>query len=692
MKLKFGDEEEENEYVSKLRDAEELSGTEETRALFYGQGEIIDDLPQNLSALEGYRDGENIDLDSSNSLRRYIGVIKSQERRINTADIIVGISILDLVSYEHSTDETYIDTPHFFASRNCFKDILSEKVSDERNLREVNKVSEPVKSPQRVYFCSHHEELSESQKKRLESKINNIRYLRLGPNYQIMEKSAMVHGPMLEESKEEDYIGKIIDLSETDIEFVSRQAVEFHAHSEHVEQVDENVFQASIKEIWSDEVLEQYEERYEISEDNHHIIVTTGEEHLLISYTHNFYNDYALSKIAELEKTLRQKTDAEIHRSSTYPVEPSESEEKKWVIDTNTLYLQDREDKPRSLANFFFSTRIALHKEIIIPWQVLAEINRHKDQEAEKTNIKSSTIENGVDNIRTLKILDKTGFIELNIEDTPESIDESISKKEGITDLAILRKAEEENAKLITGDQELLELAELKGTDTYNILRYVEEIEGEKGNVSDIQEEVMNVLKEEQKGKEKILDAIEKEIERKGMGENEKNPESILKGLFNSKEVIEVPIKKSSDLEVAISKEYKVVPTRNFVESIDQRISQVGGEKYLNDKFLREFKKGTGLTGPFKPKLEFLIPEDYLLSEERNNDEITEFWKKLHTITEIKNAGYSSISSAEIKSQTDLSKKALKSARQNDAILLCGDKEKLISRASKILEMRVFSC
>jgi hypothetical protein len=103
--------------------------------------------------------------------------------------------------------------------------------------------------------------------------------------------------------------------------------------------------------------------------------------------------------------------------------------------------------------------------EIVIPWSTRYEINKHKDEGGPEPRVQQK----GIDNIKSLKILDQYEFINLTIENIPDNIMSQVSQSH-IADMDLLESAEGgEDTVLITGDERLRELARISDTRTRDI-------------------------------------------------------------------------------------------------------------------------------------------------------------------------------------------------------------------------------
>ena len=294
----------------------------------------------------------------------------------------------------------------------------------------------------------------------------------------------------------------------------------------------------------------------------------------------------------------------------------------KWVLDTNSVYRQKPGENYNSIAPFLLSNTLIFGKEVIVPWNVMCEINSHKDSNSSSTKNASKQ---GIKNLKMLELLYDYGFLELNVESIPTEIDNSVLKEAGATDLKIMDRVPKDGI-LLTSDSYLTHIAEIMGVNTENI----ENISGLPE--TDETNPYWEVLKKKlsQDGPIKYDEAIRLLNEKRSEDAkeaSESDPEKLLEEKIRKKEIIRF-VEDGSSI-IALSRETKIIPTFDLINEIVEKCEEYNGDRYLSENILEKMRKSIGGTPTTsRPNLVFIIPSEYVYksSEIRQIDALEELY------------------------------------------------------------------
>ena len=385
-------------------------------------------------------------------------------------------------------------------------------------------------------------------------------------------------------------------------------------------------------------------------------------------------SDY-IKLITDLSEILSDKLDTEINTSlmSNSPTKALES--KQWVLDTNSIYRQKPDEDYTSIVNFILTNPVLYDRELLVPWNVICEINRHKDSN-KSSNVNAS--KQGLENLKMLNLLDNIGFLSFKIEEVPNKIDNSIRKNTGVTDMSIVNSVPEEGV-LFTNDEHLIEISEMMGVSTDRI----ENVSG--FSESKNEEDYWAPIKEElnktgPRDYQEVSDQLENLLSDSD-NEHQISAEAIINKKLRSGELIHTPTN-VHNIRIALAKEISIIPTFNLINKINRTLVEIDGDNFIPEEVLENIRRSIGgMNTSRRPKLKFIIPAEYVY----RSSEISQV-DDLEVLRYIDNAGFETVHPhSSVENETSIENVIIKSAIEQDCPVLCTDEEEM--RKFRLLEL-----
>lgn len=704
IKLVFQVKGEEKEIVAKAQEQDVFNDPEsaihpflkkELHALFYGVARIIDELPEEFEDAFGRFQGEQpneIEIDELEELADYLEELTANVVRFDEDQIIVGCGFFELFlkDVRATEHEQTVKTPLFQIDKPTFKELLNLQLPQLTHLEPYDK---EIGRPEPVYFCTEYFEATDKQKKHLSEKIAEQELFHKTGDYILPHHYITAHGPL-----PTDHLGEqpdVIEITPEAIEFTAAQFGQIHPVDDDAE-LDFDQIAPVLKNLFDQETtttqISREHDRIAFHIDNIRLTFYILEDQLHYSYLHIIDQD-TIDAIEEALTTLPDHLQNELSiQAVKLPTGTKELvgnvDRETWVLDTSALYHEIPGRGPSSLMHFLLPNTNLYGKRIKVPWQVLAEINRHKD---EGTALQTAS-EQGVENLRILRLLQNYEFLELDIGEVPGDLDTSIMPETGATDLAILAATREaDDAVLLTRDELLINLCKVSETPVEHI-EFLTTLQPEEDE-RDLFEEVEQELLEPQK-RDKLVDRIGDRLRMKAEtrdfpshpteeGFNE-NARDMLDNWLNERFVITYPVK--GTFYVAQSTVVDVVPSFNLLKEIPKYIESEDG-KYLNRTFIEAMQRAARLSSNVFPWVHFHIPEEFVhtaMEETAKRDEdgilIT-----LYQLEQLENADYSSLPLITEEDNPNLEKIAVRAAKESESRLICLEDE-AVTRLARLLE------
>lgn len=696
VRLVFEEDEGETEIIAKAREQDVMRSDDEVHpfleqevhALFYGIANIIDDLPSgfenSFSQFQGDQPTE-IEIDELQDLAAYLNELATNVTRFTQEHVIVGCGFFELfLKGERDTEHT-VQTPLFQIDTPTFKELLNGQFPP---LTRIEPYEGDIGEPDTVYFCTEYFAASDQQKERLREAIAEYEFVSPAGDYVVPHHYLTAHGPLPTENLQDE--PSIIRVTPDTIEFTAAQfGAILPADGETVFDFDQ------VSPIITD-VFDQDDIKIDRSPEDNQITLHTSDiritfyvfdTELRYSYLHVTDSD-TIAAIEEALNALPQLLDEQLGiETIKTPTDTNELAENvdrdTWILDTNALYHEIPGQGPSSIMHLFFPHLNLYGKQIVVPWQVLAEINRHKD---ERTALQTAS-EQGIENLRIFRLLDEYGFIDLDIGPIPTEFDSSIVPETGATDLAILAAATAaDDGILLTRDERLIDLCTIMETPVEHVefLTSLQPEEDDYELFADVTQEL-----EEPQTRDDLLAYVDERVqmrnEEREYGEAQvEDAQEMLQTWRDEREII--PYRVDNTVYMAQAATVDIVPSysllRNLAEYIDSDL-------HLTEGFLEAMQGSAQLPSEKYPWVHFHIPEEYVyqaMQEASKEDEEQSTLTTLYQVEQLENADYSSIPLVldEVRNP-DLEKVAVRAAKEAECSLVCLEDES-IRRLARLLD------
>lgn len=595
----------------------DLDQEREDFSLFFTLHHCLDRLQSHHSGLFSEFDGTDTNSNLNNSLQSvenltsyFTKISHLNNHRFQTVDVVVGCGIADLIVGDND-DPLQLSGPRTRFKKETLIKGVKGKLS---NITNLSQYEGDITIPDEIYFClqemSGH---SDRTKNQIKSEIANEKYFDPNMDYQQHFYYTPTHGPISKDASDEKTIQiateenvKLISTSIVSVESIGGGEISVGMLEEKMfEQIDNDGDKQELE-------IEKSDGSYKIEIDStSFIIIMDANGGIQLKFSHFLDEEFLEEwnqKIINLfiEKIEKQMEEELIFRRESF--RPSWAvRADSWVLDTNSVYRQIANKESNSISDFILNTPFICGKKILIPWNILVEINKHKDEGSGSTQRAS---EQGLKNLGILDRLDSLDLIDLEIENLPKRIDNSVQNKVGVTDLAIMKSVPEDGV-LLTDDQYLLNISSLLDiyVDTPDNLANI----GEQKQEPHIWQLVESKLMEEGPLPEnEVSEYISTMIKEYGESEVEKSPDRIISEKISNGQLIKVA--NNGAVELALTESKKAIPTSNTVNYISKNISDTNDGKMLNDDALDKMRAALGgLRTTTRPNITLLIPTEYVL-------------------------------------------------------------------------------
>jgi len=663
----------------------------ESHSITYGIYESFSHIDvENLTRFDQYNipEEEGPGIYSPDSFRRfYSDCLEFLQDQQSGADLIIGHGLLTARS--DGSDETGSIFPLLksLESKQVFVDLLKG------NVPKVNKVTgySDISTPDTVYFGSH-SNLDKRTREQLRDDLLEKKYFDTGFT-QIHYNNVFCHGPLVESPEK-----RVIEINEQNLEIIHPRMEQIQLSSDDIG-FDEltDVFDSLSLMVESEDGT-QTTETIEMQVDSEKRIVfeiPPAPIHLYFEsdeITWIYYNE--ISHINEFVESasdiISDEFDIDIEIEASYNLSSSSPLSFEcWVFDTNALYHQIVDDEPSNVLRTIMPNRELHSSKIEVPWATLYEINKHKD----RGNAPPRAQEQGLENLRTIELLDDLGFIEANIQELPEEIHTNIGESD-IADMYVLQFAQKNNAALISGDQRLREIGTASGVDVVDI-HDLAVVDPTPELDDTIRDRILPKVGDQLSKKAGIIENLEEEIDRaynrstyQISGENNASAKNYLRRWVSEREI--VPYIKNDEIWFANAVEKEAVITSAAIGLISNTIDECNGEKYLSEDILQELGRSFNLSEPGYPFISFQAPISELLSQQSSSLEgFSMYARRLYKLSDAENIHYNSTTLDNADLQMDPTHDAVLLAKERSCALICTDEEDYVYRIAGLLDVPV---
>lgn len=583
--------------------------------------------------------------------------------RIAHAEVIIGCGIADYLVKSNSEQDFYrISSPFAEHSKTAVSLSLTHDLPE---ITDIRRYDGNLVTPGDMYVCTYQFNPDEKQLEKLKNHILNDRYIMPGINYEYHNASVPAHGPLI--NREED--DEIYLATDDNIKFTRKRELVATLLTDEQFGLDE------LKEFLADTHEIETDLEYEIifpDEDNVLVIRFEPGASILFRESDSGFDidivhptkedpDELEALIAGILVGINDELGIE-NEMGIKPHEPSKVlTSDYWVLDTNSIYRQKPEEDYNSISHFLLSNSSIYNKRIIIPWNVICEINKHKGSNSSRT--RNASIR-GVENLKILKEFDRIGLIKLQIQNIPDTIDNSIQENSGVTDLAILKQVPDGGV-LLTSDDHLTQLSGLLDIHTESM----ENISGF-GDPSHKEQHwdlFKNRLSEEgPMGYEDSLSVLESLRQEVTDDASSRDEQQIIQNKLNSDQLIEMVI--DGARYVALSRHAKVIPTFSFINRLLDQVTEVDGETYLTGEALEKIRTAIGgIPTTYRPSITFLVPSEFIF----RSSEIDQI-SALESLMTIKNCTFKTINlDVNGRISTDIEHAIIKASLEENSMILC---------------------
>jgi hypothetical protein len=596
--------------VFKCGSLSDINYHRENLALFFTLHYCLDNLESYHNGLFSEFEGtdfstrENDSIESSNDLSSYFTKIDHvNEHRISETDIAIGCGIADL--HFSSDANQQVESPYSIHCKQVVTDGLSKSLPEIQNITRYNG---PLKTPEKITFCSYSINTTDPVENTIKDNISSEKYI--VPEFAYEHNFGLIstHGAV-------DHMGDdgpVLVATNENIDIVSNSVFSLGIIGALDMSIDhlEDFFNEKFGELDVGTDWEVDEKQINVAfEGRESIKMYYSDDYLWATFSHIINNKESVeqSLFSTLSSWINDNYEAEVQiRSWSNP--PSEAlTADSWVLDTNSIYRQRPDQSYNAITSFIINNPIIVNKKITIPWNVVCEINKHKDQGTTSTKNASKQ---GLDNLLILKTLNEFNIIELDVETPPKDIDNSIRDDLGATDLAIVNRVPEDGV-LFTDDEQLIKICELFDINTEQ-MKNISNLDSDDPN-----DQIWDLAKTENLANgpamfENLDESIDGYIGQNDELSVEKTSSEIISDKLRNSELMEVA--SDGDVLLALTKEIEIVPTMSFLNELSECIVEINNNKYITDKTLEKIRASVGgMPTSHRPKLTFIVPSEYIL-------------------------------------------------------------------------------
>lgn len=717
-----GDENQTRE-ITNLRELTNIDFDKEIRALFYATKSIFSklsgELEEKLQNFEGQEE-DDVAIHTQEDLKNYLSYIEEiLEIKQKTNDVHIGIGILGGLRSIPSEHNGFTNKNPYFLT---YKKLIEKCLKNIDFVSDIRRVNDDIITPERISYVRHGESSPKSNEIIRET-ILKRKYAQpdCRERYQT---DTFVTGP----KPSADSANNIIKRNPENIEF--------HEHKTLEVDFSTSLPKENLKNLIKDKIIKaninipfgnfdegenkiqldcfETEDRLFIMFEGTSVDILIKEETLIAGYPKPV--EPVVRKIFDI---FSDELGVRIYNSN-YKQKIDRKKSDNWILDTNTVYHEIDENIGSSILRTILTNRNIMESKIHIPWIVLYEMNKHKDEGGPDAPIQ----ENGIENLRLLQTLSDYGFVDIVYQDFPNDIPSNVQES-SVSDLYLSKYAQENGCVVISGDQRLRSLNRMSGIETVDLYSYAN-VETVPDIEDHTKERVLSKIGDELKIHSDIIEKLKQEIENAGTSRmehhnsipnrqinQEKLPESAndyLQQWTKENELIVYPslirkegnksenaeennVESNKDVEKCLMYEkttvHEVVPTMSVVSNISDNITEFDGDKYLDDELLEKFAKLVNHQGTGKPKMHFYFPVASVISyQSTTTGQLSREGTRLYKLKQIKNSIYTTkeLNQAD---RDDVIHDSVLLAKENDCTLLCGEDEEYLQRIGELIGVNV---
>jgi hypothetical protein len=586
------------------RSVSDLDLQKEEHALFISLLKSTNELPEKLRSefRESLITEEGIiNLDNGEKLPKYLWDIEHQKfHSPDEEDVAIGIGLLEILFGIERRD--MLETPFFSVSQ----ELMTKCLNDREFSFEFREEEFEVVEPEIVPFCTHNNVFPDREKSKIKDELLETGYFVNGANYLFATGIYPIHGPVLEGGIPKDP-PQIVKLNEDNIVFNSSSRIPIGRF---------NTTEPSLEDVYSlaESEFEEFEVEKEtrsgdfiVQNDSYRLSFDISGESIQISIFHALKDEKEeiTNKIESWTNKLNDELGVDVEASEIHQHHSHNNlHNPNWVLDTNIVYKQTKHAESTDICEYVSDEHRIYNKNILVPWQVIVEINRHKEESGKLERVSKR----GLKNLKYLQHLDEFDYINLEIDELPQTIDNSIHPNTGTTDLGILSTVPE-NGVLLSNDERLIDLAKLFDINAEDIVKSTDST-----TESDIWKNIESLLIEENQTEQDLVDKLDNLI--KSESENKHRdrldePEDYVSSWMKGGRIIKYSTEEGS--EISLSDNFEITPTYRMITRISENIREVDGENLLSRSFLENIRTSMGrLSRNELPRIEFVIPEQYV--------------------------------------------------------------------------------
>lgn len=682
--------------ISTCKNISEINVDREFRAQVYAIEGTSESLPETaVEKLSRFirEDNSQLEIYSESDFSEFLDLVRQDiEYKIDEADLVVGADLLSSsISPEESDVIRLSETPIL---EEVFGELYGEndiKVIDIRSLDE----DDDIIRPDEVYFVK----IRPSSRTNIKEKILSHKYFDSTHRY-LYGIEYPISGPQTLDTS-----GQVIEVDENNLELTIEDLTFGIIHggeltSDRLRELTENL---SIEA--DDEELQVYRTIEESTDNPTRFVFFIGSYSIqmflhpeTVSFLYPTGPDIADHFINALIENISNATDVNIELTPTDTIEYDVSDLNKsntYVFDTNAIYNNVHTEQPESILRSFFNNREFDGSNIRIPWPVLYEINKHKEKGGPGPRVQ----EQGIENLKLLKLLDEHGFLSVHVENIPKSIKSQVGESD-IADMHILQCTQEQEAVLISGDARLREIASLSDVVVVDIQEIVELPDVPEISEA-IQEEVLSKVGTELEKEDEIITAIENEINQyqqqqrpKSRQNINRNPDDYLTDWVNEGDLVPVIDSEKEDDDQLLydrGNPVDVVLTPTAAGEIVDEIVEFEGNTYLNKSTLEYLTRLPGFSGPGLPSITFHVPLSSVIAPQSTSlGGLSTTARQFYKLRDVRNIEYESSDLSEAVPRDEYIHDAVLLSRENDYPLLCAKEDGFIDRIAGLMDLEVF--
>jgi predicted nucleic acid-binding protein len=598
-------------------------------------------------------DDERADLPTDDELRAFINSVGEHLNDLpeQNVHLFVGAGILETVHGKRNPGNLlsqYTAPIHFDLERDRFVDYMAD---DGPALSDMSLYLGDITEPEHVYFTHYGERLSEEQRETVRRTITDNEVFQSNWNYTLPGYNALVGPTTTEETAE------LVRITEEALEVVPgiQRTVAF--------QSEDGTRSTGINGDGIYEAIEQANLQFEslatssrygsesgqlpIRQDGESLYFLFDQVTLVLTAKNDAVEWSLPDGIDPIEKIISAVNDiirgwvgaAEVTVINTEPPRTQRISQTDWAFDTNSLYHDHVADQPTSILHTLFSHRFFYQSTIHISWAVLFEMNKHP----ESGSASEAPNEQGFENLAILRTLEDLGFLTVNVQKPPSKIRGNLGNGD-IADIYILAHAEEQDARLITGDESLRDIALLSDATAVDIFRLDSLGQSADNNspTAKIRSQVGTTLHCHEDIVSELSDVVSTRttVPRPNSGTQQlDDPEAILESWCSKGELVPFYRDASSGKCYAQHRDITLIPTDQVLSYLPAYLGP--DDEYLNEDCLKQIAEDVSELGNAElPAPELIVPWEYVVENGSSENSPSDFNTGLLNLSQAKNVEY----------------------------------------------------